>query len=554
MDASMAGYLSLFPSILWMARPWISDVIFRKIFWGYMFGFLAVCCLALTSDLEIFPIWGHRVDSAILPYLQYPAEAFASVSSSPLTLLVCLFLVFFIGHALIWKYWAKQKEIFLKTSPFWHVGSLILTAAFIIPIRGGFQLAPMNQSSVYFSSERILNQAAENGIWVLMQSIVEGGSENLDREYVKDDSDIVNTFFQGLKQTATHTDSVLRNHQPNIVLIVWESLTSKVVGSLGGKFPSTPNLDKMAKDGILFTRMYASGDRSDKGLAALLASVPALGKISIMAHPNLSSRLQFLNQNLKTKGYNTGFLYGGDLEFANMKSFMLNAGFDKLIGKSDFPKEMYNSKWGAHDEALFQRQIQEASSLKQPFFQTLFTLTSHEPFEVPGIENKANESVEVLFQRSHRYTDRCLADWNLMASKQDWWKNTLVIVVADHGHALPGLSGEIDTMKFKIPMVWYGPALAKKGIQIPVLGSQTDLFKTLMVQLGDSVHFPETSNDLLSSPVSPFAFYSFRNGSVFLQGNKQNQVLDPEGATGSASRYRQWVYSRFYQNKRSKNP
>lgn len=547
MDASMAGYASVIPFLLWTFGWLIPITTWRKILNGYGLLLLVFFSFVLSADLEIYANWGHRVDSAVIPYLQYPEEAFASAYSSPLFLLVGIFLAVTIIFSLAGN---KLTASFSFPGNYRipiHLTGILMAAVLIIPIRGGFQLAPMNQSSVYFSTERPLNQAAENGVWVLMQSLVESGDEHLDQEYVKENPEKVDAFMRTIDQPEVGSLAVLGVQQPNIILIVWESLTSKVVGSLGGKFPSTPNLDKIAGEGILFTRMYASGDRSDKGLAAILASVPALGKVSIMAHPNLTSNLLFINQPLKEKNYSTAFLYGGDLEFANMKSFVLNAGFDKIIGKTDFPKEMYNSKWGAHDEVLFDRQLAEADKARSPFFHTMFTLSSHEPFEVPGVTNMPGEPVDSLFCRSHRYTDRCLGKWILNASRKPWWKNTLVVVIADHGHAHPGQSGESDTMKYKIPMVWFGPALAEKGNEIPVLGSQTDLFKTLLVQLGDTSLVLPFSRNLLSQSAQNFAFYSFRNGSVFIEDKKMESVFDLQSVSNPAQWYRQAVYSRYYQ-------
>jgi phosphoglycerol transferase MdoB-like AlkP superfamily enzyme len=555
MDASMAGYASLIPFLLWSFGWLIETKTWHRILNGYGLLLIIFFSFVLSADLEIYANWGHRVDSAVMPYLQYPEEAFASAYSSPLFLLVGIFLA-----ASIFFSWSGYKLTASISFPekyriSLHLSGILFAAVLILPIRGGFQLAPMNQSSVYFSTERPLNQAAENGVWVLMQSLLESGNDAIASEYVRSDPKDVDSFLERITIPDGPSSQVVSSTKPNVVLIVWESLTAKVVGSLQeGSYPSTPNLDQLAKDGILFTNFYASGDRSDKGLAAILASVPALGKVSIMANPNMTARLSFLNKSMEKNGYQSAFMYGGELEFANMKSFMLNAGYQKLIGKQEFPLSSYNSKWGAHDEVLFDRQLAEADKAKSPFFHTMFTLTSHEPFEVPGVANKPGESVDSLFCRSHRYTDRCLGKWIQSASKKPWWNNTLVVIVADHGHAHPGHSGESDTMKYKIPMVWYGPALTRKGMKVPVLGSQTDLFKTIMTQLHDSASAPRHSHNLMGQQPHPFAFYSFRYGSVFLQDGKRNELLDPSSVSGPASRYRQWVFESFYRNSSSSKP
>lgn len=515
MDFSMAGYFSLLPLLLLAFRSLLSDTGLKIILKTYQSILLILVSFMAVADLEIFAKWGHRLDSAILPFLKFPAEALASSLSAPLHLLIPCFLLLSSAGILLWS--RIQRVIFHleKGGPVQIFPQLLLAAACIIPIRGGFQLAPMNQSSVYYSEHQILNQAAENPLWVFFQSVLEDSRRDLTALYCRSDPEKAKNFCDSLYRDEGITQKVLGLDKPNIVLIIWESLSAKVAGCCGGKFPSTPNLDRLADSGLLFTRIYANGDRSDKGLVSILSASPAFGKFSMMAHPNLSAGFPFLNRRLEHMGYSSHYFYGGELEFANMKSYLLNAGFGWLTGKEDFPPESWNSKWGAHDEMLFDRQLREAGSEKKPFFHTLFTLSSHEPFEVPGVRSMPGTPQDSLFCRAHRYTDRCLGNWLSRAEKQAWWNNTLVIILADHGHAQPGNSGESDPEKFRIPMLWFGPALKKNGI-IRKMGNQTDIFSSLCRQLGDSTGLPSFSKNLLSDQSRDFAFYAFRSGCAFL--------------------------------------
>jgi phosphoglycerol transferase MdoB-like AlkP superfamily enzyme len=329
------------------------------------------------------------------------------------------------------------------------------------------------------------------------------------------------------------------------VLIIWESLSAKVAGCTGGIAPSTPKLDRLAQSGLLFDRIYANGDRSDKGLVSILSGQPAFGKISLMQHPNLSAGFDFLNRRFEKMGYSSQYFYGGELEFANMKSYLLNAGFQKLTGKDSFPPESWNSKWGAHDEVVLDRQLQEAGKEKQPFFHTLFTLSSHEPFEIPGQTHEPGTPGDSLFCRAHRYTDRCIGQWVAKASHTSWWENTLVIVIADHGHSQPGNSGESDPEKFRIPMLWFGPALKKTGVQHRQ-GNQADLFASLCRQLGDSSSLPPFSKNLFSDGSKDFAFYAFRNGCAFMDGQNQQLSFDRGAQSRPAELFRQRAFLNLF--------
>lgn len=548
MDASMCGYFSIIPLLLWLAKDLFSPMRWRKMISTYILTLVAISSLMLTADLEIFGQWGHRVDAAILPYLRFPKEALASSSAAPFRILFTIFGLGFVISAMMWAAFhlplLRKLEAKNGLGRFWTLAAIPFL---ILILRGGFQLAPMNQSSVYFSSERSLNQAAENGLWVFMHSVLQQSDEDFDLSYAPYSPGEVEAEKEIFWPATPDTCQIrLLNEKPNIILIVWESLTAKVVGHLGGAFPSTPTLDSLSQHGICFQNLYANGDRSDKGLVSLLSAMPALGKRSIMFEPNLTARLPFLPQDLRKNGWQTKYLYGGDLGFANMKSYMLQAGFQEIIGDSDFPKSQQNSKWGAHDGALFQKHLELANQSSKPFFHCLFTLSSHEPFEVPGVKNKPDEPMDSLFCRSHRYTDRCLHDWLQKAQKAPWWKNTLVIVVADHGHAAPGSSPEGAPEKYHIPMVWFGPVLGEQKFQYLGFANQTDLIRTLLPALHVKPEQPYPfSRNLLAGRSDFSALYSFRNG-MGLQGPAgSSQYIDEEGKNKSFL-LRQGVYQQYF--------
>lgn len=544
MDASLAGYFSVIPLLFFVFRPGVSSNRFNRILSFYQVFWITFVFLLYTIDLEIFRLWGHRLDSALIPYLKFPREALASSLSSPWYLLIPIWFI----YSAIWIFFWRKTEKLLpeKSRPAWlpTFASLFFTAACILPIRGGIQLAPMNQSSVYFSPNRMLNLAAENPVWVFTQSMLENPQDELEKLYGGESTGNSMAMVDSLYRDQGRTSLMLNQSKPNIILIIWESLSSKVAGCTNGTVPSTPNLDRLAGAGLLFSRIYANGDRSEKGLVSILSAQPSFGKISLMSQPNLSSGFDFISLRLKKLGYHSHYFYGGELEFANMKSFILNAGFDQITGKEDFPPETWNSKWGAHDEVLFARQLTEASKEQQPFFHTLFTLSSHEPFEIPGKSNSIGTPTDTLFCQSHRYTDQCLGQWYEKAQTQSWWKNTLVVLIADHGHPLLGNSGESDPEKYRIPMIWFGPALKKNGT-IDRMGSQTDLFSTLCRQLGDSTGLPYFSRNLLSDDPRDFAFYSFRNGSCLLDKDGQT-VFNDFDKPNKASAFRSEAYRRIF--------
>ena len=142
-----------------------------------------------------------------------------------------------------------------------------------------------------------------------------------------------------------------------------------------------------------------------------------------------------------------------------MKSYLQTAGYEHLVERNDFPLSSLNSKWGAHDGLLFDRLQADLSRQPTPFFVTAFTLSSHEPFEVPMRQHFAGQDVTSLFRNSVYYTDAELGRFLRTARQQPWYAHTLLVLVADHGHQQPDDSPERSPAKFRIPLVLAGGAL-----------------------------------------------------------------------------------------------
>nr|WP_255481097.1 LTA synthase family protein [Pontibacter sp. Tf4] len=312
---------------------------------------------------------------------------------------------------------------------------------------------------------------------------------------------------------------VVKPGKPNVVFIILESYTAKLVEHLGGEKGITSNLDRLAKEGITFTNFYASGDRSQKGMVSILSGYPVQPATSIVKVPKKSEKLPQLSRTFEQQNYSTSFYYGGELEFANLKSYFVNGGYDKLIDKYAFPEESYNSKWGAHDHVLFDRVLQDLNAEKQPFFSTVYTLSSHEPFEIPIKPKFTGDDVPNKFRNSVYYTDWALGRFIDAAKKQPWWQNTLVVIVADHGHPLPAEDPNHVPSKFHIPFVLTGGAVSQHGLRIEALGSQTDIAATLLAQLNMPHQEYNWSRNLLTPTTQPFAFYAFQDGFGYLTPN-----------------------------------
>lgn len=520
MDAAMVGYWLLLPGLIFMFSPFISKQFVYLLTGIITTTLLFVSTIITVADIELYKHWGFRINSTPLMYLE--SEAMSSVNPAILVLLISIFTILFALFLFIyWRKIAPQLLTFQKLSIKWALVWLAITAALIIPIRSSFSVAPLNTGFVYFHKTKAFpNHVGINPVWNFFKSL--SGDDNhryANNFYRPSDLD---QQFDSLIQPQNETVKLFSIEKPNIVLIILESFTSKIIEPLGGMPNITPELNSLIKEGILFENFYASGDRTDKGLVSILSGYPAQPRTSIIKYPAKTQHLPYLPRVLEKKGYHTSFVYGGDVGFANMESYLTQAGFSHITEIDDFENKFDDSKWGVADHYVFNRLLSECDSASSPFFKVMLSLSSHEPFEVPMEPVIKGSDESSLFLNACYYTDKSLGEFIRKAKAQPWWKNTLVIITADHGHRFPNPNELKEKERFKIPMLWLGGAIQKADTTIRSFGNQTDLANTLLTQL--NIGGPEFlfSRNMLSQNANSFAMYIFNNGYGYVSPTNEN--------------------------------
>lgn len=516
MDAAFTGYICIFPFLVFFTHSIFPKLRIQKLVGVYTITLVIILSLLAVIDMELYRFWGFRMDITPFQYLKSPQEMAASAGNSPVILLILIFLV--AAFSFGWLY-RKAVAPYLnnvggKMKLIDAVISFFLLIVLFIPIRGGIQKIPLNHSDVYFSNKLFANHAALNVPWNVVHSILNRNSTTNPYSYFPEDSasQLVNSLYDS---TAANTRNILSSSRPNIIIVILESFTAKLVGAAGGEQGVTPNLDSIAANGLNFTNAYAAGDRSEKGQVGILSGYPNQAITSIIKSPTKTTNLPSLNRALQKAGYYTSYIYGGELEFANIKSYLLNTGYKNLVSKYSFPEEQRTTSWGVHDEYLFSKFFSDLTTQPQPFFSTVFTLSSHEPFDVPMPAHFTGNDETTMFKNSIYYTDSIVGDFMRKISQQPWYRNTVVIIVADHGHPIPNYDRNDLPSKFHIPLIISGGALAVKGT-ISQTVSQTDIAKTLLHQLHLDASEFKWSRDVLADTANSFAFYSFNDGFGFM--------------------------------------
>lgn len=516
LDISTTGYYLLIPVLFGIPCLYFNGDWYRILIRWYSYFLIVLSSVILVSDANLYSYWGFRMDYTPMLYLKTPGEAMASVST--MKLIMYFIAIILTSSLFIFLYNRFIDKLFggFERVRYWLPGILffmILWGALIIPIRGGFGVAPINAGSVYFSNKMFLNHTAINAIWNVGTTAFT--HKPVKNPYEFGDIESARVLVDSLTTKKGDPQMVLNTDHPNILFIVLESFSSYLIGPLGGDSLVTPNFNRFVKEGILFSDFYASGTRTDKAMPAILNGYPAQPAQSIIKEPQKTQSLPGLVKIFNENGYYSSFWYGGEINFANFNSFVIGSGFNNIITKDNFNSEDYNSKWGVHDHILFETLKDSISKTREPFFSVILTLSSHEPFDVPMDPVFEGEDNMTKFKNSVYYADRSLGSFIDWAKETEWWKNTLVIMVADHCCRVSSDMIIYSQELFKIPMLWMGGALSAGNIRIGKLGSQVDIPVTLLNQLAFDGNFP-FAKDLLSPESESFAFYTYNEGFGFI--------------------------------------
>lgn len=465
------------------------------------------------------------------------------------------------------------------------VAMILIAGIMALLIRGGVGKGTNNVSVAYYSDNQYLNHAAVNPVFNLLYSLGKQEDFASEAQYFSPEEaqQIAATIYDNNKcskaQAAAHIDSevenssvveesssvgvgcssvveesssagvgcssavptnnILRTQRPDILLIIWEGGCWNILRTL----KAGPALTALADESIDFSNCYANSFRTDRGQLSLLSGWPAIPKTSLMKIPEKCDHLPALPRTLLNNGYNTTFWYGGDITFANTGGYMHQAGFQRCVSDKDFSRSERATSWGVYDATLFDKMADDmlssvkgsngsnvkgadGSTDRRPSFNCVMTLSSHEPWTVPG-RRFADDRLNAF-----AYTDECIASLLDRLRKSPLWDNLLVIITADHGVRLIDDMPLSDPKVTHIPMLWTGGAV-KAPRHVTPLMNQSDLAATLLSQMGISHEAFGFSRDVLSAHyVYPTAFHTYNGGISFVDSTGYTTYdLDGDKAT-----------------------
>ena len=512
---------------------------------------LLTLLLAVYMEIATPPFvneFDARPNELFVNYLQYPREVISTILSTQLfPLLIAIVSL----SLIVWCYlrWWRKSSLFTRAlSVSYGVRLLFLlpTALIVfIGIRSSFGHRPANLSDATYSNSHIANELAKNTLHSVGYSIYAKKKFNVNvKLYGRMDKteaiartkkilnlqeeNLVDPNFPLLRREKSHFSN--NGRAKNLVVIIEESLGAQYVEATGGQPSITPNLNRLAKEGILFSQLYASGTRSVRGMEAIVGGFLPIPGTSVLKR-NLSQKDFFsLAQLLRPRGYDTSFLYGGEKRFDNMGSWYYGNGFQRIIDEPEFVNPVYHGIWGVCDEDLVVRADAEYVKLHEagtPFLSVFFTTTNHTPFEFPEGRIKLIDGVAPASEENAvKFNDYALGKFFSLAKEHGYYDNTVFVIIADHNvRVRSSPNGVMPVTNYRIFGLILGGGI--DALRYDRVATQIDVIATAVDLLGTDFTHPIIGRSIFTPAKNDFALMKFYSLYGFMRDGKL-AVLEPK--------------------------
>lgn len=481
-----------------------------------------------------------RPNYLFVEYLIYPKEVFSMlIKTVPVQLGIAIGITVFLAwkmFILLKKQEQHSQNAVLWSAPLLSIAGIIVCLAFA---RSTLGHRPVNPSTVAFSSDPLINSLPLSSAYSVAYALYEKVTHEKDGipTYGKmDDSQMLKEIYGAMELSSNqfgdskiptlHKQSIGKSTQAvprkNLVIILQESLGADFVGSLGG-MDVTPNIDKLSKEGMWFTNLYATGTRSVRGIEAVVTGFPPTPASSVVKLGGSQNNFFTIAELLSREGFDTSFIYGGEAHFDNMRRFFVNNGFKRIIEEKDYQNPAFKGSWGVSDEDLFNKAHETFSQLSEentPFFSLVFTSSNHPPFEYPEDRITLAEYPPNTVSNAVKYADYALGNYIETAKRSSYWKDTVFLIIADHSDRVYG-NELVPINKFRIPGLILGENIPAK--EISRVSSQIDMLPTMLSMIGVESAHPAIGIDLTREDIDSIpgrAIMQFSNTQAYMEDDK----------------------------------
>lgn len=508
MDTIVICIILVIPTIFLAITPKIFSNFISKFLSIYILFFLLIALFIECASFPFFAQYDLRPNYLFIEYLEYPQE----VTSLLFKDYKFQFIAVFILIIATIKIYSKSKFInFEQVFKQNYISRILILAPILLVlflgIRSSLGHRPVNISDALYSENRVINEITKNSLHSLGYAYYSNKkAENNISKYGKIDikeaykvaslaigidyKDEKKPFYREVKSKLTS------KKQKNIVIFIQESMGAQFTGFIG-KQNFTPNLDNLAQDYLSFTNLYSNGTRSVRGLAALTSGTLPINGVEVIKRNKSQEDYFTIASLLKPYGYKSSFIYGGEARFDNMKSWYLGNGFDEVIEQKDFINPIFTSTWGVSDEDLVIKANEKFKSYyenKEKFVSVMFSSSNHMPFELPDGKIEFEKNIpKTSVENAIKYADFAIGKFFELAKKEDYFKDTVFVVIADHNVRVYG-DQIVPIDMFQIPAVIVSSDIPHQIFTN--LTSQSDVLATALDLIGIDLSYPILGNSI----------------------------------------------------------
>lgn len=508
MDTIVICIILVIPTIFLAITPKIFSNFISKFLNIYILFFVVIALFIECASFPFFAQYDLRPNYLFIEYLEYPQE----VTSLLFKDYKFEFIAIFILIIATIKIYSKSKFInFEQVFKQNYISRILILAPILLVlflgIRSSLGHRPVNISDALYSTNRVINEITKNSLHSLGYAYYSNKkAENNISKYGKIDikeaykvaslaigidyKDEKKPFYREVKSKLTS------KKQKNLVIFIQESMGAQFTGFIG-KQNFTPNLDNLAQDYLSFTNLYSNGTRSVRGLAALTSGTLPINGVEVIKRNKSQEDYFTIASLLKPYGYKSSFIYGGEARFDNMKGWYLGNGFDEVIEQKDFKNPIFTSTWGVSDEDLVIKANEKFKSYyenNEKFVSVMFSSSNHMPFELPDGKIEFEKNIpKTSVENAIKYADFAIGKFFELAKKEDYFKDTVFVVIADHNVRVYG-DQIVPIDMFQIPAVIVSSDIPHQIFTN--LTSQADVLATALDLIGIDLSYPILGNSI----------------------------------------------------------
>ena len=508
MDTIVICIILVIPTIFLAITPKIFSNFISKFLSIYILFFLLIALFIECASFPFFAQYDLRPNYLFIEYLEYPQE----VTSLLFKDYKFQFIAVFILIIATIKIYSKSKFInFEQVFKQNYISRILILAPILLVlflgIRSSLGHRPVNISDALYSTNRVINEITKNSLHSLGYAYYSNKkAENNISKYGKIDikeaykvaslaigidyKDEKKPFYREVKS------KLASKKQKNLVIFIQESMGAQFTGFIG-KQNFTPNLDNLAQDYLSFTNLYSNGTRSVRGLAALTSGTLPINGVEVIKRNKSQEGYFTIASLLKPYGYKSSFIYGGEARFDNMKGWYLGNGFDEVIEQKDFTNPIFTSTWGVSDEDLVIKANEKFKSYyenNEKFVSVMFSSSNHMPFELPDGKIEFEKNIpKNSVENAIKYADFAIGKFFELAKKEDYFKDTVFVVIADHNVRVYG-DQIVPIDMFQIPAVIVSSDIPHQIFTN--LTSQADVLATALDLIGIDLSYPILGNSI----------------------------------------------------------